>query len=307
MIERIKEFDWNSKSLTIDNCKDKIDGKLMQILVLPTVDYFLPLLAEGGFPDYLICHPEIWKSIFTEFAPHYEKTIDSFEEWAEEVQSKWFNPLQRIYASTQLYKDELISHSDTFSKEYNLIKFNINLKAWKSILSMLEVKAGKLVAVELERWVYYHYFSDRFNEAIRIWWVALSYPDSVPDCLEPMIDRIEDLDLSKINNEIKKLSLRYYNENNLELVRNDSRIHHPPYFANHHILEEALTKNKVMSIFQACAHSLNQDEIKIVVEWAKEYIVSNSLGESSDLCEDELITTKDLFSDFPSILDTHIV
>jgi hypothetical protein len=93
----------------------------------------------------------------------------------------------------------------------------------------------------------------------------------------------------------------------MKIIWNDSRIHHPPYFANHHILEEALTKNKVMSIFQACAHSLNQDEIKIVVEWAKEYIVSNSLGESSDLCEDELITTKDLFSDFPSILDTHIV
>ena len=69
----------------------------------------------------------------------------------------------------------------------------------------------------------------------------------------------------------------------------------------------ASTKNKVMSILRDCAHSLKQDEIKSILEWAKEYIASNSLVQSSDLCEDELITTKDLFSDFPSILDIHIV
>ena len=62
MINKTEQFDWNSKSLTVDNCEDKIGAQLMQLLVLPTIDYFLPLLAEGGFPDYLIRHPEIWKS-----------------------------------------------------------------------------------------------------------------------------------------------------------------------------------------------------------------------------------------------------
>ena len=171
---------------------------------------------------------------------------------------------------------------------------------------MLVAKAGKSVARELELWVYYHYFSDRFDDAIRLWWIVLNYTETVPDCLDPMIDKIEELDLVEINAEIREVAAKYYNEHNFQSMPMNKKTHYSPYFANHHILEKAYTKNKIMSIFQVCAQSLNQEEIKSIVEWAKEYVVSKSLGEYSELCEDELITTKALFSDFPSILDLNI-
>jgi hypothetical protein len=317
--EQVDRFDWNSKALTVENCGDKLGGNLMRVLVLPTIDYFLPYLAASGFPDYLIQHPDIWKSVFAEFTPLYEKAIDDFDEWGEEVHSKWYTPVREIYELNPVLKQaEMPEHRKVFVRGYNLVKFHIHLKAWQDILKMLADKAGKTVAIELERWVYYHYFSDRFNNAVERWWIVLNDTDSVPDCLEPMLSQIEGLndgnELFKVTVDLEELYGRYYDEYDLKsnsaavglyYLSDGSNSHHPPYIANYYLLEQAWTKTKVMPILQLFARTLNPEQIQIVVQWAKEFDGGVFSDDSSILCEDELITNKVLFSDFHSILDAN--
>jgi hypothetical protein len=85
-------------------------------------------------------------------------------------------------------------------------------------------------------------------------------------------------------------------------------------------LKQVWQRTRVLSILQRFARSLNEEEVQIVVEWAKDY--ARNTGRSDDypmsetrlqlneddvneLCEDELITTRDLFADFPSVLDVN--
>jgi hypothetical protein len=317
--KEIKQFDWNSKALTFDNCKDKIGDDLMRVLVLPTIDYFLPYLAASGFPDYLIQHPDIWKSVFAEFTPLYEKAIDDDREWGGNVASKYRARIVEIHNEYPkvLNRSKLFDYLGEFDNSRDLIEFYVHLKAWQDVLKMLAAKAGKPVAIELEQWMYYHYFSDRFNTAISGWWTVLNDTDSVPDCLDFMLELIEGLNegsqLIKVDNEIEKLYGRYYIEYDLKsnsaavgryFLSDGTNDHRPPYVADHYFLYQAWKKTKVMPVLQLFARSLNLEQVKTVVKWAEEFydggIFSN---DPSELCGDELITTKVLFSDLPSILD----
>jgi hypothetical protein len=319
MNQEIERFDWNSKALTFDNCKDKLGSDLMRVLVLPTIDYFLPYLAASGFPDYLIQHPDVWKAVFAEFTPLFEKAIDDFDEWAENVQSNWYTPVREAYElNPTLEQSEMSNHRRIFVQGYDIVRFNIHSKMWKNILKMLASRAGKPVAIELERWMYYHYFSDRFNNAVERWWIVLNDTDSVPDCLEPMLDIIEGLndgnELFKISVDLEELYARYYADYDLKsnsaavgryFLSDGTDAHRPPYVANYYLLEQAWTKTKVMPILQLFARTLNPEQIQIVVQWAKEFDGGVFSDDPSILCEDELITTKVLFSDLPSILDNN--
>ena len=321
MSEDPKIFDWNSKSLTIDNCRNKLmlgDG-LMRVLVLPTIDDFLPLLAEVGFPDYLIQHPEVWKSVFAEFTPLYEKAIDEMDAWGEDIESKYRLRLVKLYDSNPaLSQSELSDHLVAFDKGWDLLEFHVYLKAWRDVLNMLVAKAGEQVARELEKWIYYHYFSDKFNDAILQWWIALTQTEDILICIESMFDRIEELNRGdasiRLGIELDRLYAKYYHEclqSNSDAVgfhflSDGTNSHRPPFVANYYLLDKAWTKNKVMPILQDFARCLTPEEVQIVVEWATDFIGIKFAGEEHELCGDELITTKTLFSDFPSVLDLDI-
>lgn len=315
--EEIEQFDWNSKAITFDNCKDKLGNNLMRVLVLPTIDYFTPYLAASGFPDYLIQHPDVWKSVFAEFTPLYEKAIDDEGEWNRNVASKYRARIVKIYESNPaIDRYHLYDRLGTFDNSHDLIEFHVHLKAWQDVLKMLAAQADKSVAIELERWMYYHYFSDRFNTAIDAWWTVLNDTDSVPDCLDPMLDLIEGLndgDRSfKVTVDLDELYGRYYDEYDLKsnsaavgryFLSYGTNDHRPPYVADYYVLRQAWTKTKVIPMLQLFARSLNSEQVQTVVQWAKEFDGSIFSDDPSRLCEDELITTKVLFSDFPSILD----
>jgi hypothetical protein len=313
MNQEAKRFDWNSTALTVENCKDILGDRLMRVLVLPTIDDFLPLLAEVGFPDYLIQHPDVWKSVFAEFTPLYEKAIDEMDEWSQDIESKYRLRLVKLYDSNPaLSQSELREHLITFDKGCDLIEFHVHLKAWRDVLNMLATKAGEQVARELEQWIYYHYFSGKFNDAIHQWWIALTQTKDVPICIdESMLERIEDLDRGDVlfqrGIEIKRLYARYYGDTvGFYFLSDATDSHRPPFIANPFLLNEAWRKNKVMSILQDFARCLTPEEVQIVVEWATDFIEIRLVGAENELCRDELITTKTLFSDFPSVLDLDI-
>jgi hypothetical protein len=320
MNQEVERFDWNSTALTVENCKDILGDQLMRVLVLPTIDDFLPLLAEVGFPDYLIQHPEVWKSVFAEFTPLYEKAIDEMDEWSQDIESKYRLRLVKLYYSNPaLSQSELREHLIIFDKGWDLIKFHVHLKAWQDVLKMLAVKAGEQVARELEQWIYYHYFSDKFNDATHQWWVALVQTKNVPIFIdESMLERIEELNTGdasmRLSIELDRLYARYYNEClqsnsdavGLYFISDGTNSHRPPFVANYYLLKEAWIKNKVMSILQDFARCLTPEEVQIVVEWATDFIGTKFEGEEHELCGDELITTKTLFADLPSVLDLDI-
>jgi hypothetical protein len=329
--EEIEQFDWNSKALTFNTCRsrfgsNKLGVNLMRVLVLPTIDLFLPLLAEVGFPDYLIQHPDVWKSIFAEFTVLYNKALDDSDEWSRNVSTKHRDRLVEIYYSNPILdRNELREYLIGFDKGHDLIEFQVDLKAWRDVLEMLSTKAGEQVARELEKWMYYHYFSDKFSDAVLKWWIVLTQTDELPMCLAGMEDLIEELD-ANINDEIfylcdrfdrkvDRLYAQYINESSLssnssvvgyyyipEPTRDSRR---PPYIPNYEIIKDAWMKNRTMPILQEFASRLYPEEIEIVVEWAREYCEVRTLGDPDELYPDDLITTKTLFSDFPSVLDTY--
>jgi hypothetical protein len=346
MSEESKIFDWNSKTLTLDNCKNesgyssKLGNNLMSVLTLPAVDYFLPYLAEGGFPDYLIQHPEIWKSVFAEFVPIYIKEIDNLFELERNIGYEYRDRMVEIYRSNpaldQRHRGEIIDYLSAFDRVIDTTRFYIYLKAWWTFLDLLAAQAGKPVAIELERWIYSNYLCHKFNQAIDGWWSVFVASDSVPDCLEPMLSQIEELygdydsfgdDIfSQMEKEMERLFDRYYDEYDLKSIKDRglngdyTQDHRPPYGAKTCLLKQVWKRTRVLSILQRCARSLNGEEVQIVVEWAKDY--ARNTGRNDDfpmsetrlqlneddvnkLCEDELITTRDLFANFPSILDVN--
>jgi hypothetical protein len=340
MNEQIEQFDWYSKALTFNTCRSrngstKLGVDLMRVLVLPTIDCFLPVLAEVGFPDYLIQHPDVWKSIFAEFTTLYNKALDDFSEWNMNIGSKYRDRIVEIYElNPEIDRNHLHTHLIPFDKSYALIEFHVDLKAWRDVLKMLSDRAGEQVARELEKWMYYHYFSDKFSDAVFKWWIVLTQTDEIPICLAGMVDLIEELDTNtvdlidelNINDEtfylsrkfdlkVDRLYAQYINESNLSsnssvvgyyyIPEPTGDYRRPPYVADYEIIKHAWIKNRTMPILQEFASRLYPEEIEIVVEWAREYCEARRLGHSDGLYPDELITTKTLFADFPSVLDMY--
>jgi hypothetical protein len=338
--EEIEQFDWNSKALTFNTCRScfgstKLGVNLMRVLILPTIDLFLPVLAEVGFPDYLIQHPDVWKSIFAEFTVLYNKALDDSDEWYRNIGAKYRARLVEIYElNPGIDRNGIHTHRRPFDISNELIEFHVDLKAWRDVLEMLSAKAGEQVARELEKWMYYHYFSDKFNDAVLKWWIILTQTDELPICLAGMEYMIEELDTNmadlidesnmndktfyldrQFDRKVDRLYAQYINESSL--TSNSSVVGYyyipeptgdyrrPPYIPDYEIIKDAWIKNRTMPILQEFASRLYPEEIEIVVDWAREYCSIRTLGNPDKLYPDELITTKTLFSDFPSVLDTY--
>jgi hypothetical protein len=338
--EKIEQFDWNSKALTFNTCRScydstKLSVNLMRVLILPTIDLFLPVLAEVGFPDYLIQHPDVWKSIFAEFTVLYNKALNDSDEWYRNIGAKYRARLVEIYElNPGIDRDSIYARLRPFDISNELIEFHVDLKAWRDVLEMLSAKAGEQVARELEKWMYYHYFSDKFNDAVLKWWIILTQTDELPMCLTGMEYMIEELDTNmadlidesnmndktfyldrQFDRKVDQLYAQYINESSL--TSNSSVVGYyyipeptgdyrrPPYIPDYEIIKDAWIKNRTMPILQEFASRLYPDEIEIVVEWAREYCEIRTLGDPDELYPDDLITTKTLFLDFPSVLDTY--
>jgi hypothetical protein len=131
--EKIEQFDWNSKALTFNTCRScydstKLSVNLMRVLILPTIDLFLPVLAEVGFPDYLIQHPDVWKSIFAEFTVLYNKALDNSDEWYRNIGAKYRARLVEIYElNPGIDRDSIYARLRPFDISNNLIEFDVDL------------------------------------------------------------------------------------------------------------------------------------------------------------------------------------
>jgi hypothetical protein len=303
MSDQAEQFDWNSTALTVDNCGDKFGDpptELMGVLGLLRVDYFLPLLSEVGLPDYLIQHPQVFRSVFDEFVPLYEEAIDEFDKWSYDVDSNYRSRIIKEYElNPALDRAELYNHLDLHLRAEKVVRFNVRWRAWRDILVMFAAKAGEEVARELESWVYYYYFSEKFDDAIFEWWIVLTQTDEIPICLAGMVDLIEELNTDDASDrfytKVRQAYDRFFEE--------DKNKRQTSYLTPGWVLERAWRKTRTIPILQEFASRLHPEELEIVKEWAIEYANMRILGRPEKLYADELITTKVLFSDLPSVFD----
>ena len=58
---------------------DSETSNFLKILSLPTLEWVKPFLVYLDLPDQLLKHPQVWQSIYTEAASHYQICIESYQ------------------------------------------------------------------------------------------------------------------------------------------------------------------------------------------------------------------------------------
>jgi hypothetical protein len=312
-----KGFDWKSHQLTFENTEYSLFQDFMGCLVLPSLDYCLPSLDVCKFPTFFLENPNVWKSVFLEFVPQHEQMIDNFHDWNEEVHSP--SRVQAIDMSERDgYTGDISTDLQNFDRKYRVAEFDAYLRSWKTFIKLLADRAGKNNAIEVERWIYRHYISSRYNDAMSGWMCLFYNAKVIPDFLEPVIQGFYELfntdERFAICEESNALYCRYREENDLdgkELNYSHYTHHHrPPYYAYTSLFEKIFTHMRVSEVMRILATTLNTRQIDILMQWV-ESMVNDEWFESTNfqiekIYGKELISTVIPFSNYPSILEgTH--
>lgn len=294
------KFDWNSEAITVDNVSLYKIEQLMGELGLLRVSDFLPLLAEAGFPESLIQNQDIFRSVFSEFVPLYSKAMDELDLGIHYFRVNYSIPIIEAYELKGL---DLREEYDRFDRIIKEMEFNVRWRAWQDILVMFADKVGEQVARELESWMYFHFFSDKFERAIHEWWIVLTQADTIPACLNEIEDLIDDMNRRnasiQFDMKVEQAFSDFYKQEDQK--DSDSKLW---FVAHPSTLEHMWLKNRTVPILQKIASHLDREDIDFVVEWATEISSHRLLGDPKSLCSSELITTKPLFSHIPSVFDT---
>jgi hypothetical protein len=300
------KFDWNSGSITyIDSYRDL--QRLIMTLAMPTIDYFIPILAKVDFPEYLIKHPDIWKSVFADFAPQYKQAINNLNEWSENDFYPAYNQARAIHHRTNPTADETRDFVNRFSQKHKLSDFHTYLKMWKIFLEILRDRTDKSVATEVERWIYRHYLSTKYWRGAHEWWCAIvdyqEHPElysSAPDFFLALTDEIyQEINYNDLHifNEIWQPL--YYEKYYPEYEQGGI---HSPYLADPDSFTNAFQNIRVSKVLQFLAQSLTKEEIMLFIEWTAKVsyqIIPSDFNRYSR----DLVLADIPFTDFPSILN----
>jgi hypothetical protein len=300
------KFDWNSDSITyIDSYPDL--QKLIMTLAMPTIDDFIPILAKVDFPEYLIKHPGIWKSVFEEFSPQYKQAVDNLNEWSENDFNPAYNQALKIHDDTNPTVSETRSFVDKFCKKHDFASFYTRLKMWKMFLEMLKDRTNKSIATEVERWIYRHYLSNKYCLGTHAWWCVIVNYQERPDLYFPAPDFFLAL-TDEIYQEINYNDLHVFNEIWKPLYYEkyypeyEQGGIHSPYLASPGAFIHAFQSIRVSKVLQILAKSLSAEQIILITSWAEkvsyQFVPSRFNRYSRDL-----IVANIPFADFPSILN----
>lgn len=300
------KFDWNSNSITYIDSGWHL-GKLIMTLAIPTIDYFIPILAKVDFPEHLIEHPDIWKSAFAEFAPQYKQAIENFNEWSENDFRPAYNQALKIHDDSNPTASETRSFVDKFCRKHDFANFYTDLKMWKMFLEMIKDKTDKSVATEVERWVYRHYLSAKYHSGVNEWWSIIVNYQEHPDLYPAAPDFFLAL-ANEIYQEINYNDLRMFNETWQPLCYEKYYAEyeqggiHSPYFASCGVFKNAFKNIRVSKVLQNLAKSLSKEQIILLIDWA-EKVSCTVIPSDFEWYSRDLVLTDIPFANFPSILN----
>jgi hypothetical protein len=297
------KFDWNSNSITRVDSQWDLE-RLMMTLVIPTIDYFVPILAKIEFPEYLTENPEIWKSVFKEFSPQYKQAISNLHEWTENDFYPAYNQARKIHEESNPTPSETREFANRFYQKHEFSDFYTYLKIWKMFLEMLSDKTSKSVAIEVERWIYRHRLSTRCWSGAHEWWyVIVRYQecpdDSAPDFFMSRASEIyQEINRSNLLDFYDMWEPLYYEKYDIEYEQGGI---HSSYLADSDVFTHAFVNIRVSKMLQTFAQSLTEEQIILLTDWAKR--IAYRSGDPSFDYGHELILADIPFTNFPSILN----
>lgn len=270
--------------MTKQNCleldfswKDGESSEYLEALSLPTLPWAAPFLPLLGLPNALLEQPSIWESIYTQaFIEH--KTRYRMRDWT----------------GTHGERGELVRQ--------------VIVKA----LPLLAQQMGRNVAIDLEKWVRFHFFCPEAKRAMNEWERTLRdaylLPDSrryhrkvdPPAVLVPILPLIAELVNLDRRTEIYQHLMRVAPPPPYEQIPYEYMEHCYEATMLSGVLDRALT----LKALQTIASQLNDTERSEVVTWAEAQARTMSgTAKPENLCGDKYLQVELPCFDVPSLLD----
>ncbi|MBE9097647.1 hypothetical protein [Tychonema sp. LEGE 07203] len=270
--------------MTKQNCleldfywKDGESSEYLEALSLPTLPWAAPFLPLLGLPNALLEQPSIWESIYTQaFIEH--KTRYRMRDWT----------------GTHGERGELVRQ--------------VIVKA----LPLLAQQMGRNVAIDLEKWVRFHFFCLEAKRAMREWErtlrIAYFSPNSrkyqrkipPPAVLVPILPLIEELVDFDRRTEIYQHLKRVAPPPPYEQIPYEYMEYCYEMTMISVVLDQALT----LKALQTIASRLNDMERKEVAMWAQaQALIMYRDGKPENLCGDKYLQVELPCFDVPSLLD----
>ncbi|MCC3601241.1 MULTISPECIES: hypothetical protein [unclassified Microcoleus] len=274
--------------MTKQNCleldfswKDGESSEYLEALSLPTLPWAAPFLLLLGLPNALLEQPSIWESIYTQAFIEHETRYR-----------------MRDWTGTHGERGELVRQ--------------VIVKA----LSLLAQQMGRDVAIDLEKWVRFHFFCLEAERAMREWGITLRIayfsPNSrkyhrkipPPAVLVPILPLIEELVDFDRRTEIYQHLKRVAPPPPYEQIPYEYMEHCYEMTMISGVLDQALT----LKALQTIASRLNDMERKEVAMWAQaQALIMYRDGKPENLCGDKYLQVELPCFDVPSLLDFYTV
>ncbi len=270
--------------MTKQNCleldfswEDGESSMYLRALSLPTLPWAAPFLPLLGLPKALLEQPSIWESIYTQACTEHETRYR-----------------MRDWTGTHGERGELVRQVVT------------------KALPLLAQRMGRDVAIDLEKWVRFHFFCLETERAMREWerTLRIAYfspnsrkyqrkipPSAVLVPILPLIEELMDFDRrTEINDALKRVAppppyeqIPYeYMEHCYEMTMISV------------VLDQALT----LKALQTIASRLNDMERSEVAMWAQDQArIMYRDGKPENLCGDKYLQVELPCFDVPSLLD----
>ncbi|MCC3531931.1 MAG: hypothetical protein JGK21_28795 [Microcoleus sp. PH2017_22_RUC_O_B] len=270
--------------MTKQNCleldfswKDGESSEYLEALSLPTLPWAAPFLPLLGLPNALLEQPSIWESIYTQAFIEHETRYR-----------------MRDWTGTHGERGELVRQ--------------VIVKA----LPLLAQQMGRNVAIDLEKWVRFHFFCLEAKRAMREWErtlrIAYFSPNSrkyqrkipPPAVLVPILPLIEELVDFDRRTEIYQHLKRVAPPPPYEQIPYEYMEHCYEMTMISGVLDQSLT----LKALQTIASRLNDTERSEVAMWAQVQATTMSkYGKPENLCGDKYLQVELPCFDVPSLLD----
>jgi hypothetical protein len=271
--------------MTKQNClelkfvwKDVESWKYLRALSLPTLPWAAPFLPRLGLSNALLAQPSTYELIYTQaFIEH--QTRYRMRDWTGSPDGEGGELVRQV----------------------------VTKALWQ-----LAEEMGRDVAIDLEKWVRFHFFCPEASRAMREWErtlrAAYFSPNSrrydrkipPPAVLVPILPLIAEMVNLDRRNEIKDALKRVAPPPNYEQIPYEYMEHCYEELMLSQVLDRALT----LKALQTIASRLNDTERSEVVLWAQAQArIMYRDGKPENLCGDKYLQVELPSFDVPSLLD----
>ncbi len=257
--------------------KDTESSEYLEALSLPTLPWAAPFLPLLGLPNALLEQPSIWESIYTQAFIEHETRYR-----------------MRDWTGTHGERGELVRQ--------------VIVKA----LPLLAQQMGRNVAIDLEKWVRFHFFCLEAKRAMREWErtlrIAYFSPNSrkyhrkipPPAVLVPILPLIAEMVALDRRTEIDQHLMRVAPPPPYEQIPYEYMEHCYEATMLYGVIDRSLT----LKALQTIASKLNDMERLEVVAWAEAQArIMYRDGKPENLCGDKYLQVELPCFDVPSLLD----